>query len=142
MEPTTKEEMNNTQLIAEFMGYKKVRIGYYGISEKEDDAGESEWQTINREWIDEAGIESVGWYYVNVDENKWFEEDDLDYHKDWNKLMEAWYRFRDLRFKETRDELMHSDFKTIIGHRIAYNGIKEAYNNLVKAINWYNSAKQ
>lgn len=143
MEPTTKEEMDYTlgnQLLAEFMGYEKVRVGYFDDEDPED--GETEWQRVNREWMDRVLLDEVGIYFVNVPLNAYYKEDELNYHKDWNILMEVWYKFRDLRFEEMRDQFMHSDWRTIIGHKIAYNSINDAYKSVIKAINWYNSTKQ
>lgn len=143
MEPTTKEEMgvlSNNRLIAEFMGYERVRIGYFDDDDPEE--GETEWQVKNRAWMDEVEINSVGEYYVNVPAKEWVEEEDLNYHQDWNKLMEVWYKFLGLRFAGHNDQFKHAEIKTTVGYAILYGDINLAYQRLVEAINWYNSTKQ
>lgn len=64
------------------------------------------------------------------------------YHKDWNRLMEAWIRFRDLRFPEVKHQFEHGEFKDLISHSICYSTIEETYRILVNGINWYNLPKE
>jgi hypothetical protein len=67
---------------------------------------------------------------------------ELEYHKDWNKLIEVWYKFRDLTFENITHQFMHSDIKNVISHRICYEGINPTYKKIVLAIQWYNTTKQ
>ena len=65
----------------------------------------------------------------------------MKYHSDWGWLIPVWYKFRDLRFDDFMDQFKHSDFKRLISHAICYEGIENAYNEICKAIKWYNSQK-
>lgn len=69
------------KLIAEFMGYEKVTVGYFGSED------ETEWQCENEEWMDKNELESVGDYGVNIKDNKWFMWDDIKYDSSWDWLM-------------------------------------------------------
>lgn len=77
-EPTTK--MMN-EVIARFMGYEKVTVGYSGTDE------ETEWQRSNEQWMDKVRLVMVGNYFVNVSEDKWFECEYIKYHSSWEWLM-------------------------------------------------------
>jgi len=74
--------MNQNELIAEFMGFTKVTIDYV------DTEYETQWQKDNQDWIEKMEIDSVGDYYVNVPENKFFDtEDGLKYDTSWDWLI-------------------------------------------------------
>lgn len=75
---------------------------------------------------------------VTTHGRKWWPQ----YNNDWNKLMEVWYKFLGLRFKEPMQQFKHSEIKTTVGYAILYGDIKLAYQNLIEAINWYNLTKQ
>lgn len=68
-------------IIARFMGYKRVEVGYSGTEE------ETEWQRNNEEWINKVGITLVGHYFVNVPNDEWIPCDDIHYHDSWDALM-------------------------------------------------------
>lgn len=68
-------------VIAKFMGYEYITVGYAGSEE------ETEWQRNNEEWMNKVGIENVGRYLVNVKEDEWYPFDDINYHIYWDQLM-------------------------------------------------------
>lgn len=77
----TKIEINNAkELIGNFMGFEKVRIGYY------DDPSESKWQRENMAWLDERDINDVGTYLINKAKNKWYLWNEVEYHKSYEWL--------------------------------------------------------
>lgn len=130
-----KVEQQN-KLIAEFMGWDVIRVGYYGQAWGEED-DETEWQNENREWLDKMGIESIGRYMVKVKENDWFLFDDAKYHSSWDWLIPAWYKFRDLTFKDRKNEIPHSHHCQSISRAICYEDIGSAYSRLSAAIEWH-----
>lgn len=67
---------------------------------------------------------------------------DMKYHSNWQWLMPAWYQFVDLILSDPINQFKHSELKTIIGYAILYGDIKLAFENLVVAIQWYNSIKK
>jgi hypothetical protein len=73
--------MEENRMIAAFMGYEFVTVGYF------DTEDETQWQRENREWMDEVGIEDVGDYFVDTKDNSWFPAEEADYHKSWDALM-------------------------------------------------------
>lgn len=73
---------NNNDLIAQFMGYEKVTIGYI------DGVSETQWQRENQDWLDKVGLDYIGDYYVNMSENKYFNVCGNDlWYGEWNNLM-------------------------------------------------------
>lgn len=71
----------DNKLIAEYMGYEKIRIGFNGTS------SETVWQKKNEEWMDENGMNDVGDYIANIKENDWKYWEDVEYHSSWDQLM-------------------------------------------------------
>ena len=119
MEPNTKEQTDyilvSNELIAKFMGYTVSHKRYprnHGIGAPEI--------VDNQDCIREK----------------------LKYHRDWNKLIDVWFKFRDMRFPEVKHQFEHGEFKQLISHSICYSSIDETYRTLVDAISWYNSTKQ
>jgi hypothetical protein len=144
LEPTTKEEteqvLANNRLIAEFLGYEKVRVGYFNDLDPED--GQTEWQVQNEKWMERMGMENVGNYYVNVLHDKWFECEDAAYHTDWNKLMEAWDLCRAKVWAKYMDyPSEYFKLQEKYANKCIYPDVKEAYETLVEAIKWFNSTK-
>jgi len=92
-EPTIAE-MNRA--ICEFMGWEYVRVGYFDSKDGDIEYDESKWQVDNEHWMDKVGMENVGYYIVNVKENKWHQWDDVKYHSSWDWLMPVGKRIRDL----------------------------------------------
>lgn len=76
-----KERIEGNKLIAEFMGYEKITVGYYGTDD------ETEWQRKNREWMNKTGMEDVGDYMANIPEDSWYFFNELAYHSSFDWLM-------------------------------------------------------
>ena len=57
-------------------------------------------------------------------------------------LNEAWVRFRDLRFEDTKHEMYHSQFCEVIRRAITDKTMTQAFDELVKGIEWYQSLKK
>lgn len=116
-------------IITKFMGYDKVTVGYAGTEE------ETEWQRNHEEWMNRVGIEKVGDYIVNVNEDKWFEWNDVAYHREWNWL------------KPVIDEisqyiLVHPErVKPVIDMKIVVS-IQAAHEKVYKFCKWFNQQKQ
>ncbi len=127
-------------LIAEFLGFEKVRIGYFGMSDQ------TKWQVKNEQWLERNEIDSVGWYIVNVKKNKFFEWNDVAYHKDWNWLMPAWFKFQFILTTEFHDATHESQFRNYLSQiqQTFCIGICEdediltCHHALVEGIEWYN----
>lgn len=82
-------------------------------------------------------------------------EEDIDWsegliyykpNKDWDWLMKAWERFRDLPIKKSiGHKYKNSDFEWHLKHRtqisysICFETIAEAFESLYEGINWYNN---
>lgn len=60
---------------------------------------------------------------------------------DYNDLMKAWIKFRDLEFDDKEKNMRHDEFCDRIGNDIVFYSITEAFDELVKGIEWYNSLK-
>lgn len=87
---TRKEIQQYNQLIAEFMGYEKVTVGYYGGDD------ETEWQRNNQDFMRETGMDDIGDYIVNVKEKRWFDWHAVKYHTSWNWLMPVITKIEDI----------------------------------------------
>lgn len=90
---------------------------------------------------------SLGTYiHVDIDGNDWgYDAKGLMYDKDYNWLHEAWVKFRDLKFDQKTDYFNHSHHSyacLVIGNAIIHKSITEAFDELVKGIEWYNQLKQ
>jgi len=68
--------------------------------------------------------------------------DMLEFHVNYNKLMEVWQKLRDLKMNSTKAEMIHSIHKGKIAHAILNFTQKEAFNKLAEAIVWYNENKK
>lgn len=77
--------MSDNEIIANFLGYEKVTVGYFGS--KDGDDGETEWQLAHKDWMKAVGIENVGDYIVNIPKNDWRHWEEVRYHKSWSQLM-------------------------------------------------------
>lgn len=142
------------ELIAKFDGWEIVTVGYYGQHHGEED-DETEWQSYHRGWLDKMRIESVGRYIVKVQENDWFEYEDMRYHKSWNLLMPVVEKIGDARVKSLAPYNSDLMFKIEIvngytkiegtGERIFYNSsvegsmIAATFKAVIHFIKWYNS---
>ena len=76
-----KQIIEGNKLIAKFMGYDYVEIGYYGSDD------ETEWQRKYEKWKDRVGMHSVGEYIVNIKKYKWHEWRKVAYNSSWDWLM-------------------------------------------------------
>ena len=63
----------------------------------------------------------------------------LPFARDYNKLHEAWVKFRDLKFEDDETIRSHSHLKYCIGEIILNGTITEAFDELVKGIEWVNT---
>jgi len=62
----------------------------------------------------------------------------INYSGDYQCLMDVWVKFRDLKF-EGVDFMHHRDYCAIIKSAITDGTIQEAFDELVRGIEWYNS---
>lgn len=76
-----KDIRTDNEIIAEFMGYKKVTVDYFGTPD------ETQWQIDNRKWLNDIGIEAVGDYGVDVKNDDYFDWVDCAYDTSWDWLM-------------------------------------------------------
>lgn len=63
------------------------------------------------------------------------------YNKNWEGLMSVWFKFRDLKFKKTEDQIKHAHHQQEVSYAICYEE-KNAAKKLAQAIKWYNSLKK
>lgn len=71
-----------------------------------------------------------------------YEAKDLGYNSDYNWLHEVWVKFRDLKFEGETAEYILDIHKTLtrkIGWAMLNSEITEAFDELVKGIEWYNN---
>ena len=64
-----------------------------------------------------------------------------DFHKDYNLIHEAWVKFRDLKFINNDHRIAHENFSDSIAIKVAYAPIQEAFDELVRGIEWAESIK-
>lgn len=131
----TITQMN--EVIARFMGFDKVRVGYFGCDD------ETEWQRKHEFWMDKVGMESVGDYFVDVDNDEWLFCDDVNYDKSWDALMPVVAELKE-RFKETNktnpaQTQMHNEG---INFQLRIVNIASTHLAVFHAIRWYNQQKQ
>ena len=78
---TKKKILLVNRLLAEFMGFEKVEIGYFGTED------ETEWQKDKEKWMDKVGLDNVGNFFVSIRQNKWHYCEDVKYHSSWDWIM-------------------------------------------------------
>jgi hypothetical protein len=141
------------KLIAEFMGFERVTIGYFGAND------ETQWQRDHEDWLDYVGLHSIGEYFVNVEEDKWFECGDGKYHTSWDWIMPVLIeietqldvatsiqinRYKDVGHKQLFGEtsvcLFEGNHDTIITD--AGLKIDAVWEAIVRFLIWYNSKKE
>jgi hypothetical protein len=120
-------EKTDNELIAEFMGFKKVTVGYFG-----DD--ETEWQTDNREWMDKVDLNSVGDYAVDVQNDSWRAWESVKYHKSWNQLMPVVAKISEYRLAYPKESGWVCDCKIVVGQKYLYREVV----NFIKFLNSHN----
>lgn len=71
-----------------------------------------------------------------------YEAHNLEYDKSYDWLHEAWVKFRDLKYKNQELADDHFHWCNSIHTAIGYLTITEAFDELVKGIEWYESLKK
>lgn len=66
----------------------------------------------------------------------------MEYHKNYQWLMPAWFKFRDLKFEAAGLKLRHSNYCHQITQAICYSNIETAFRSLSIAIEWYNKLEK
>ncbi len=96
-----KEISKGNEIISNFMGFEKVRIGYLGTK------SETKWQLKHEKWLEKNDIDNVGTYIVNVKKNKCIGWDSVAYHKSWDWLMPVVEEIEELgyHFKWSEDSI-------------------------------------
>jgi hypothetical protein len=121
-------------LIAEFMGFEKVSVGYFGVSQGGGVLEpETEWQRTHGDWMDKNDMESVGDYIVDVPNNKWFEWEEVRYNSSWDWLMPV-------VAKITKTNPMNQAWYDV-KYPLTEGNIKIVYDRVVSFIKWYDQAK-
>lgn len=67
----------------------------------------------------------------------WWNEKNLKFDSSWDWLMPTWFKFRDLTFKDRKNEIPHSHHCQSISRAICYEDIGSAYSRLSTAIEWH-----
>lgn len=143
----TTEEKN--RLIAEFMGFQKVCVGYSGCREGHQD-DETDWQVDNEKWMSKMGIEQVGEYIVDVPNDLVHEWDTVRYHESWDWLMPVVERIQhsgclvDIHIYSDTTCRIQKPLKVPPSFSVQGRGktpIEAAYNAIVEFITWYNATK-
>ncbi len=121
--------------IAKFMGYTKVRVGYYGLDS-------TSWQVKNEAWCDKVGITNTGHYGVNVAANKWEHWHEFNYTSSWDKLQPAYHKIwaasRKHKF-DTDDNIRSTHaFRSYYHSAIDENNVEKAAEAVVEFIEWFN----
>jgi len=65
----------------------------------------------------------------------------LQFHSNYQWLMIAWVKFRDLKFKLGKHEFEHSEHRSLTGNYLAFHSIEKTWASLVRGIEWYNQTK-
>lgn len=127
------EEIKNAELIANYMGYEKVRVGY--LDSDSDEWRETDWQLQNLEWMEKVGLEDVGDYFVNVKEDKWVPVKMLQYDC-FDQLMPVIEKIEtgNYGFKlcRKRAEVFYDDTKEVIFSLKEKSRLESAYAAVVK----------
>lgn len=64
---------------------------------------------------------------------------ELKYHTDYNWLISAWVKFRDLEFEDKETDAQHVNYCVEVSTAMTYENIEVAHKALYDAIVWYNS---
>lgn len=139
-EPTISE-MN--EAIAVFIGFEKVRIGYFGCKDGDPEYDETDWQVANEKWLEKMGIENTGYYVVNVNGNEWYQWCDVEYHTSWDWLMPVVEKIKAI----VREEKDSGEKKSLprwvpIQNELCNVNITNVHYCVYKFIQWYNQQKQ
>ncbi len=96
---------NRNELLANYMGFEKVKINHFGT------IYETKWQLENEDWLNKVGLTNVGEYFVNLKEDLFFETDNetVKYHSSWDWLLPVWHKascqFFDSEFREIKAKI-------------------------------------
>jgi hypothetical protein len=130
----------NKEIISQFMGFEKIRIGYYG--DHKSDWGETEWQVKNRDWIEKMGIDSIGDYVVNLSKNEYREWEDVAYDTSWDWLVPVVEKIENLNqasvdiYYNCCEIAIPDDMIRVDGH----SKIESTYKAVIEFIKWYNAS--
>jgi hypothetical protein len=108
------------ELIAKFMEYEFVVIGYFGTKT------ETIWQRKNEKWWEKYGTESVGKYWINKKTKHIIQlpYEKLNYHKSWSSLIPVLLKIGKLN----KQEYVHTIFSMVGASTIGYvKDIKETH---------------
>ncbi len=86
----TRQQIAGNKLIAEFLGFEKVRIGYF------DDSSETKFQKENEDYLEKIELEEVGTFMLNRATDKFYLWSEVDYHKSFDRLMPVFYKIEDI----------------------------------------------
>jgi hypothetical protein len=129
--------MEENRMIAAFMGYEFVTVGYF------DTEDETQWQRENREWMDEVGIEDVGDYFVDTKDNSWFPAEEADYHKSWDALMPVVEKIESLGYnvdicQTTVDIFKKTNWNDEVVCKKEASKLEAVYSAVLSFLKWYN----
>lgn len=132
--------MTDNELIAEFMGYESIRIGYYGTDD------ETEWQVKNKDWLDKPEIieqydNSVGDYYVNIDRNLIIPQEEVNYADSWDWLMPVVEKIESSGFNVLIEDNFCRIGQELQVKATTMTKIESVYKAVVEFIKWYNQNK-
>lgn len=113
----THEEMEDTKIILEFMGYvvKDFKSHNLRYNHKES---------------------ASDMYY------DWLLVERCEYHLSYNELMPVWHKFRNLKFQSLSNEVMHFELCDTCANAITYKPIEYAFRQLSDACKWVKSIKK
>jgi len=90
-----RNRMCDNKLLAEYLGYSLIRIGYWGYHEDDPDNESQDQRDLGEELLDKLGIENVGYYLLRLSDSNWMEFIDFKPDKNWNQLMMVVEKIRD-----------------------------------------------
>lgn len=126
-----EDKTTDNELIAQFMGYEKVTVDYFGTS------FETEWQREHQDWMEAVNLDSIGDYIVKVKDNEWIYWKDVAYHTSWDWIVPV---ARKLTEKAKHTDMPHAIFMNVYTFSVC-RPIAELYENIIKGIKWYNQQK-
>jgi len=130
--------MTHNELLAEFMGYEVVTVGYSGTN------SETQWQRDNEQFMEDIGIRSVGKYAIHKLDNSWEEFENLNYNLSWDCLIPVCAKWDSIPFEEFSDleRKRYLQLCDDLDNSVSCYEITYAYDQLVKNIKWYNEKNQ
>lgn len=104
--------LEEKQMIAEFMGWKKIGNRF-----------------------------DMTWKDGDWERNRSIKETEFNYHSNWNQLMPVWIKIRKLQPLGFINLITFSDFLSLAGAWIERGDIENAYKTIVNILKWYNALK-